>query len=418
MTAEAVACHGREGVREHAAAPAGGPVRGPAPAGLKGADVYTSPEAVTGAFPYLAPTIGAAMHTRNCGWVAAQTMGMDMLESLRSARSANGEPALTLLRGRVVGGQTTGRRLAAVDVEADGGTRTRLSLNGAFVNATGPFLAATHAALVGGSPLPVRNAVHAKVVFRDVLRVIPRDAPQVILMDAAAPLWAPGELEHVAEVAGADVASRAAASMPAGAHFRPYGGPNSDAVLLLWEAWHHALHDVKGLQLPEPLPPAADSFLDHELYPDICLRGLARVVPDLAAYFDEGVRDSLLASRRRGAAGGGGGADAEAAIAAAPRPSVDGGYYTSTRENLPLIGPAPAADGAGAHENVLLCGALSGFGIMAAHAAGELIAAHATGGSLPADYAPALSPLRYLDAEYMRPGGARDRLISGGGGSL
>jgi glycine/D-amino acid oxidase-like deaminating enzyme len=44
-------------------------------------------------------------------------------------------------------------------------------------------------------------------------------------------------------------------------------------------------------------------------------------------------------------------------------------------------------------------GALSGYGIMAAHAAGELLAAHVTGEPLPA-YAAAFLPSRYDDAAY------------------
>ena len=52
-----------------------------------------------------------------------------------------------------------------------------------------------------------------------------------------------------------------------------------------------------------------------------------------------------------------------------PRPFVDGGYYAKTPDNRPLVG-AYALDGSYA-----LCG-LSGYGIMTAAAAGELLAAH------------------------------------------
>jgi glycine/D-amino acid oxidase-like deaminating enzyme len=56
---------------------------------------------------------------------------------------------------------------------------------------------------------------------------------------------------------------------------------------------------------------------------------------------------------------------------------VDGGYYVKTQENRPLITPLPV-------EGAYLIGALSGFGIMASPAAGELLAAHIVGGELPA----------------------------------
>jgi glycine/D-amino acid oxidase-like deaminating enzyme len=44
-------------------------------------------------------------------------------------------------------------------------------------------------------------------------------------------------------------------------------------------------------------------------------------------------------------------------------------------------------------------GALSGFGIMASHAAAELLAAHVVGGALP-DYAGAFLPSRHDDPAY------------------
>jgi glycine/D-amino acid oxidase-like deaminating enzyme len=73
---------------------------------------------------------------------------------------------------------------------------------------------------------------------------------------------------------------------------------------------------------------------------------------------------------------------------------VDGGYYTKTRENRPLIGPLPVKGG-------YLIGALSGYGIMASCAAGELLATHLTGSPLPS-YAPAFALERYQDPEYQK----------------
>jgi glycine/D-amino acid oxidase-like deaminating enzyme len=75
-----------------------------------------------------------------------------------------------------------------------------------------------------------------------------------------------------------------------------------------------------------------------------------------------------------------------------PRPIVDGGYYAKTPENRPLIGPLPVG---GAY----IVGALSGFGIMAACAAGELLAAYVVGDERPA-YARWFLPGRYADPEY------------------
>lgn len=100
-------------------------------------------------------------------------------------------------------------------------------------------------------------------------------------------------------------------------------------------------------------------------YPEIVLRGLATMIPGLCVYFGK-----------------------------SPRPMVDGGYYTKTQENRPLVGPLPVR---GAY--VIL--ALSGFGVMAACAAGELLAAHVTGSQLP-PYASWFALERYQDPEYLK----------------
>jgi glycine/D-amino acid oxidase-like deaminating enzyme len=50
-------------------------------------------------------------------------------------------------------------------------------------------------------------------------------------------------------------------------------------------------------------------------------------------------------------------------------------------------------------EGAYATGAFSGFGVMASCAAGELLARHITGRTLP-DYAPAFRLSRYQDAEY------------------
>jgi glycine/D-amino acid oxidase-like deaminating enzyme len=75
-----------------------------------------------------------------------------------------------------------------------------------------------------------------------------------------------------------------------------------------------------------------------------------------------------------------------------PHAYVDGGYYTKTEENRPLVGPM-GVDGA------YVCAAFSGFGLMAAPAAAELLAAQVTGASRPS-YERAFLLSRYDDAAY------------------
>ena len=140
---------------------------------------------------------------------------------------------------------------------------------------------------------------------------------------------------------------------PSGPHGHPEGVAECPVQLVLWT------YDVETLEPVVPLPP----FDPH--YFEVVLRGLSRMVPALEAYFDK-----------------------------LPKPVVDGGYYTKTEENRPLIGPLPV-------EGAYIIGALSGFGIMAGCAAGELLAAHMTGSELPS-YAPWFLLERYEDPEYQR----------------
>ena len=77
-----------------------------------------------------------------------------------------------------------------------------------------------------------------------------------------------------------------------------------------------------------------------------------------------------------------------------PRPYVDGGYYTKTRENRLLAGPLPV-------EGAFVLGALSGFGLMASLGAGELAAAHIAGDELP-EYSSAFALARYDDPAYLQ----------------
>ena len=69
---------------------------------------------------------------------------------------------------------------------------------------------------------------------------------------------------------------------------------------------------------------------------------------------------------------------------------------TKTPDNLPLIGPL-----VGAPEGTFVCAGLSGYGVMAANAAGELLASHvardALGDSL---YADDFLPERWSREEY------------------
>jgi glycine/D-amino acid oxidase-like deaminating enzyme len=122
-------------------------------------------------------------------------------------------------------------------------------------------------------------------------------------------------------------------------------------VLLLWP--YHAEETSETFPLEIPVE-----------YTELCLRGLATVLPMLEAYLER-----------------------------LPRPYVDGGYYTKTRENRPLACPLPV-------EGAFVHGALSGFGLMAAMGTAEVVAAQITGSRQPV-YAPAFDLARYEDPDYL-----------------
>ena len=303
-----------------------------------GADLLLDPALIQAHFPYVSKNTVALLHARRCGWFSAQQLGMYMLEQAR-------EHGVRLIRGQVAGVDTSGGRVRAVQVAHDGATSTIATPR--FVDAAGPMQRAIGQML--GVDIPVFAERHIKIAFNDHLHVVPRNAPLVIGTDDIRLPWSDDEREALAED---DDTRWMLERLPAGVHCRPEGHGESTSLLVLWN--YH-------------LDPVAPTFpiavADHE--PELALRGMATIIPGLARYIDR-----------------------------APKPYIDGGYYVKTRENRPLIGPLPIA---GAY----IVGALSGYGLMAACAAGELLAAHVCGHALP-HYAPAFLLARYEDPEYKK----------------
>ena len=247
-----------------------------------------------------------------------------------------------LVRGRVDGVTVGGGRVKAIRLSDGSQIAT-----GNFVNAAGPLL--KNAGNLLGVDLPVFSERHEKVAFKDYLGVVPRDAPFVIWADPQKIAWSDEERELLAE---SEETAGLLAELPAGAHLRPEGGAEANMVLMLWG------YDAR------PVPETWPLEFDPMFY-EVVLRGLATMMPGLKAYLGK-----------------------------APKVEIDGGYYTKTRENRLLVGPLPV-------EGAYVIGALSGYGLMAAPAAGELLATHITGDSLPG-YAPAFALSRYDDPAYQR----------------
>jgi hypothetical protein len=238
---------------------------------------------------------------RRAGAIASQQMGQYMLEQVR-ARGGR------LVRGRVVGiARAEGFRLTLDG--ADGASTIRADV---VVDAAGPHVGSVAAML--GERLPVTNVLQQKITFEDREGAIPRAMPFSIDLDGQSIDWT-GE-ERAALAADPEYAWLAGA-MPGSIHCRPEGGDAGRWIKLGW-----AYNRTPGEPVPEP------AFDPH--FPEVVLRGAARLNPSLRTYYGRLPRGAVLY----------------------------GGYYTMTPENWPLIGPL-ATPGA------FVAGALSGFGTMA-----------------------------------------------------
>ena len=300
-----------------------------------GSDVLLDRGIIRKYFPYLSESTVAAVHARRCGWLSAQQLGMYMLERAR-------EHGVEFVRAPVTGVELEGGNVSGVRL----GDGSQVATEGFFV-AAGPLAPAVARML--GVELPLFSERHLKIAFDDYLGIVPRDAPLLIWTDPVRLAWSEDEREMFRD----DPELRwLLDELPAGAHGRPEGGPDSHMVLMLWT------YDTAVMEPTWPLP-----VEPH--YHEIVLRGLANMIPGLSAYFGK-----------------------------AAMPYVDGGYYTKTKENRLLAGPLPVP-------GAFILAGLSGYGIMSACGAAELAARSFTGDSLPG-YAPAFRLERYSDAGYLK----------------
>ncbi len=305
-------------------------------ASLTGADFITDPALLSSHFGYLARDTVAVLHARRCGWLSAQQLGAYMLESARAR-------GVKFLRGRVNAVEVRDARVRGISVAASSGENVQLATD-CFVNAAGPKSLDVSRMLELEPPL--RFESHVKLTFSDAHGAVPRHAPLLIWLD---PLHLPWDREERAVLAEQQETQSLLSAFPAGVHGRPSGAGQS--LMLYW-----TLHET-------PTQPVFPQTWDPN-FPEIVLRGMSVMVPALERYFS-----------------------------ALPRPVVDGGYYAKTPDNRPLIGPVAVN---GAYMNT----AYSGFGIMAACAGAELLAAHIDGTPLPA-YAGAFDPARFADDAYV-----------------
>ncbi|NTI85080.1 FAD-binding oxidoreductase [Agrobacterium rhizogenes] len=301
-----------------------------------GVDVLCEQNLIRSTFPAYADDISAILHVRRAGSISGQQLGQFMLEYIKGQGGR-------LLRGEVVSIASASPFLLSVKT-SDGVASLRADR---IVNAAGPFLKDVAALL--GEELAVSCVYQQKIAFEDREGVVPRNLPFTIDLDGQKLAWSEEERTLLAEDPDTIQLTE---FMPGGIHCRADGAENGKWIKLGW-ALNEAPSDPHG---PEPI---------NDQFPDIVLRGASRLQPGLAAY-----------------------------IGRLPRGAHHyGGYYTTTEENWPLIGPmhTPGA---------FVAGALSGFGTMAACISGSICADWVMG-KTSAPYARMLSAARYDDPAIM-----------------
>ena len=293
-------------------------------------DVYERRSDIATRFPTLSDSTRNVIHIRRGGDIHGQELGQYFLQQF----TAMG-----------------GKRVNAKVVEIESGTRYRLCTEARgeraiinadiVVNAAGPFV--NNIAGMLDCALPVKNIFQQKIAFEDDRKTIPRDMPFSIDLDSKTLDWSDEEKQLLLQD---DDMRWLAQEMPSGTHCRPEGGTNSEWLKLGWA------YNASNCDPEEDL--ANEASIDP-VFPEVVIRGAAKFLPSLATYITDPPKRMLHY----------------------------GGYYTMTEENWPLIGPLD-------NKGAFVVGALSGFGSMAAAAAGKLCAAHVSGTELPA-YATDLS---------------------------
>jgi glycine/D-amino acid oxidase-like deaminating enzyme len=105
---------------------------------------------------------------------------------------------------------------------------------------------------------------------------------------------------------------------------------------------------------------------NFDFFPQIVLKGASHFIPQLSEYENN-----------------------------IPTPIIEySGYYTRTKENWPLIGPTEV-------QNTFVIGALSGYGTMAACAAGKLCSEYILNIKELPNYATYFHPLKYQNQDIV-----------------
>jgi len=186
-----------------------------------------------------------------------------------------------------------------------------------LILAAGPFI--KQLANMLDIDLPVWNTLQRKFIIPDPKKVIPKDMPFTIYADGQTLDWSNEEFDFMQSDKDLNWMTK---PFPGAIHIKPESG----RIKMGWAIGKEKL-------TPEWEVPILPYF------PQVVLKGASRFIPALKDYAEN-----------------------------IPTPIIEyGGYYTRTEENWPLVGPTE-------NEDVLVIGALAGFGTMTACAVGELCA--------------------------------------------
>lgn len=281
--------------------------------------------------PYLDSSVKQVIHLNNGGAVDVYALGSLMFRLARE----NGV--------RFIQAEITGIKHAAGGYQVELNHQDTLNSEKVIICA-GPY--SVELAQYLDIALPVYSVAQRKVVMPDPLKIIPRDMPFTIYADRQHLNWSDEELELIS---ADEQFARLLDEYPAGLHIKPEG---HNQIKLGWAFNTQA-------QAPQ-----WEIDIDPH-FADIVLRGASRFIPGLVDYIDK-----------------------------IPAPVVQfSGYYTRTRDNLPVIGRLD--------DNLLIVSSLAGYGTMAGCAAGQLCAGHLSRSSLPG-YAKFFEPVRWQNPALMQ----------------
>ena len=302
-----------------------------------GVDVLQGQQLIQDNFPSFSKEIETVLHIRKGGHINSQQISEFMLSFCNN----NGHKRI---KGEVKSINLTDRYTLRLQTESG----MQSICVDKIVNAAGPY--SNKIAEMLDFTLPIFNILQQKIAFPDHLKAIPRDMPFSIDLDKQLIDWSSDEKEIILTDPNLSFLAK---QLPGAVHCRPEGGEHSEWLKL---GWAYNTEKMNISRKPEL----------HKYFPEIVLRGAARMNPALKKYYGKLPKNFIHY----------------------------GGWYTMTNENWPLIGPMEK-------EGAFINSAFSGFGTMAACAAGELCAAWVTESELP-EYASNFSLDRYKNPSLIK----------------